>query len=203
MVVGWADAATLSREYDATPYLTPREQKRLSSARTESAAQRFLAGRVLLRALVAELTGESMSAVVVDAHCPDCGGPHGRPRVSVPAGASNVSVGLSHTAGLVFAVAARGHSVGIDAESETDSRQVSSAIADVAGVAAGDALTHWTRVEAVLKADGRGLRVDPRTVAFEERAVGVEASVAGSDRRYCVEAATLDDGTRVSIAIEL
>ena len=42
-------------------------------------------------------------------------------------------------------------------------------VASVLGIDAGaerDVLQRWTRVEAVLKADGRGLRVDPREVSF-------------------------------------
>jgi hypothetical protein len=44
-------------------------------------------------------------------------------------------------------------------------------VADVLGVDANDeraVLQRWVRVEAVLKADGRGLRVDPRDVRFVE-----------------------------------
>ena len=35
----------------------------------------------------------------------------------------------------------------------------------------------WTRVEAALKADGRGLRVDPATIEVHETATGWTAAV--------------------------
>ncbi len=43
-----------------------------------------------------------------------------------------------------------------------------------------DELQHWTRVEAVLKADGGGLRIDPAAVEFSRLPdVGFRARMSG------------------------
>ena len=113
-------------------------------------------GRALLRALVAELAGEAAAEIV--ASCPDCARPHGRPT----APGSGLHVSLAHCAAGSLAVAA-GVPVGVDVEGPADEATLD-AIQAVAGVRS---LRHWTAIEAVLKADGRGLRVDPREVRID------------------------------------
>lgn len=102
--------------------------------------------------------------------CRDCGGPHGQPT------APNCFVSIAHAAGAV--VVARSHRpVGIDVEG-----------------ANADPL--WTRTEAVLKADGRGLRVDPDDVEWR----GDRARVEGRGIHYRVIDLDVDPKLRVSVA---
>ncbi|SKC49335.1 4'-phosphopantetheinyl transferase superfamily protein [Okibacterium fritillariae] len=136
-------------------------------------------------------SGAPHADLVLDARCPTCGGPHGpltlagtertsrrssrslrsprsaAPSVSLSASEEAIVVAVSDDARLgvdvdVLFSARRG--VGSD-----DVAQRVRHVASVLGIDAGaerDVLQRWTRVEAVLKADGRGLRVDPREVSF-------------------------------------
>ena len=115
----------------------------------------FVQGRMLLRTLAGELLFLDPAAVPLSATCPDCGGPHGQPRIP------GLTVSLSRCATAIVAVAALKGTVGIDVEPLRGTAERDAAIADVAG---GGGIRHWTSVEAALKADGRGLRVDPRGV---------------------------------------
>ena len=148
---------------------------------------RFLSGRAALLLAAARLTGADPADLAVEARCPDCGRSHGRPTVT---GAPRpVHVSLAHAGGQAFAVASA-VSVGIDAEPvelpAARRAAVASAVRDLAPPPAGvDPLVHWTRIEAVLKADGRGLRVDPGQVVFDGRG-SRSARVAGGEGLYRV-----------------
>jgi len=150
----------------------------------------FLAGRLLLRDLIAELGAEGE----IVAECPDCGGPHGKPmlRGSAPH-LSPLHLSLSHGAGVVVAAASWNSPVGVDVE-EAPSPAALAAIGIVTGEAT---LERWTRVEAILKADGRGLRVDPRRVTIEGDVGELDAT------RYALSEHTLAPGLRASVAIAL
>ncbi|WP_233265438.1 4'-phosphopantetheinyl transferase family protein [Leifsonia sp. AG29] len=118
----------------------------------------FLAGReALLRAARAHGAGADARITAI---CPDCGLSHGRPVLAE--GALMVHVALTHSAGSAYAVAAT-LPVGIDAEPVDTAPDRLSAI-EAMSPGRGDPLRRWTAVEAVLKADGRGLRVDPARV---------------------------------------
>lgn len=152
-------------------------------------------GRALLRALVAELAGVAEAGIRIVARCPDCGGDHGRPVVMAPDAATDVRVSLAHAGGVTVAAALVGGAVGIDAEPRPHAAD------------AVPALRRWTRIEAVLKADGRGLRVDPETVAFETvefESAGtlLVGSAPGDPRHYELQEAHLGDDLIVSVAIE-
>ena len=170
------------RRAAALAMLTAAEASRFASDREP---EHFLAGRMLLRELAAELSGLPLESIAVTAACPDCGREHGQPRVD------GVFVSLSHAGAVTVAAASAEARVGIDIESRDAPPERLAAIRDVAG---GDDLAHWTRVEAVLKADGRGLRVDPRAVGIR----GDEATLDGgsykltdaSDEDYVVTVAT-------------
>lgn len=159
-------------------------------------------GRALLRELVAELAGVDAAAVRIAQRCPDCGGPHGRPVVMGPAAARGISVSLAHATGVHVAAAIAGVRIGVDVELRTASPEREAALRALLQHDGPDALRRWTQVEAVLKADGRGLRVEPATVELEESARGLTASVPGSPRRYAVVACALDAALVVSVAIE-
>lgn len=131
-------------------------------ARLDDAGRpRFLAGRTAVLAAVARLLGGPPHGITVDALCAACGLPHGRPVVSGATAPLHVSVG--HAAGIAFAVASR-VPIGIDAESLGTPQGRVDAISAVTGYRGPDPLSRWTATEAILKADGRGLRVDPREV---------------------------------------
>ncbi len=140
----------------ALAILPPPEQQRF--ARTAPPHQlSFLGGRLLLRRLAGELLDVRPEDVVIEAVCADCGGDHGRPALP----GTGLDVSLSHAGGFIVAAAAWHCAVGVDVEGAHPAAARLEAIGELTGVAS---VRHWTRVEAVLKADGRGLRVDPREV---------------------------------------
>ncbi len=151
---------------------------------------RFLAGRSVLRRLAAEQLGVLAAEVPLVALCPDCGGSHGRPIID----GSRLQLSLSHCAGAVVAVAAWNRPIGVDVERRDASPQQEAAIE---AVAAGHGIRHWTRVEATLKADGRGLRVDPREVHLE----GALAWVVDRPTRYELFEPELDPALQVTVAL--
>lgn len=125
----------------------------------------------LLREVVAERTGAAADRLLVDrAPCPSCGGPHGRPVLrGLPDGPLLPFVSVA-SSGPVVAVAVSAWPVGVDVESLSGTgfsgfREVAlhpDEQAHVRGAAA--RATVWTRKEAVLKAAGVGLLVDPASV---------------------------------------
>ena len=164
--------------------LSPAEQQRYTANPRDS----FLAGRLLLRNLLADLAGSAPNEVVLDATCPDCGAQHGR--VTVPNTGFHVSI--SHSAE-VAVVAVAEVPIGIDVESDP-SPEALAAIGTVAGEAS---MTRWTRVEAVLKADGRGLRVDPKHVYFDEDIAWID----DAPKRYRLTAVDLGADEALGIQV--
>ena len=150
------------------------------------------AGRALLRRLAAEQLGIASEKVTLTQRCPDCGGPHGRPVVA----GSELRVSLARCVLGAVAVAAWGTGIGVDVEPLAQTPARLAAIEEVAG---GAGIAHWTRVEAVLKADGRGLRVDPRRVRIE----GGIASIDGEPARYRIVEPAVDTPLQVSVALAL
>jgi len=186
-LVRWATSPLVGeRRTRALTLLTPAEASRLESERHP---ERFLTGRMLLREVAAELTGRPLPLITIAAACPDCGREHGQPRIQHPVGAAmnGLFVSLSHASDVTVA-AASASPVGVDIEPRDVSLDRLAAIRDVAG---GNDLTHWTRVEAVLKADGRGLRVDPRAVSIQ----GEEATIGGRRHRLTAIADGVHIGT--------
>ena len=123
-------------------------------------AVRGRAGAATGRALLHRLSPGQVTAT-----CRRCGGPHGQP---VVAGAC---VSVSYAGGFV-AVAVCGRPVGVDLE-----LAVATAFPGFPDVALGpaepdgDRARSWTRKEAVLKATGDGLTVDPRAVGVADGVV--------------------------------
>jgi phosphopantetheinyl transferase len=140
----------------AQTWLTIAERSRFESE-VVGRAERFLAGRFLLRSLVAEAIGCAPSAVVVSAACGDCGKEHGAPVGWV--GQRRVYASLSHTGSAHVAAVSENHWVGIDIESARTGVDV----------------VEWTAREAASKLDGVGLRQSSRELAdFELRSFNVQ-----------------------------
>lgn len=123
------------------------------------AARRGAARRAVAWRLLRELLGAAgAEGAVLSNPCPRCGGPHGPVRVDGAPWLASVS----YTAGwAVVAICPAGGADGLG----VDAVAVEDAVRDAAGwagVGATSALS-WARVEAAHKADGRGLRLDPRT----------------------------------------
>jgi 4'-phosphopantetheinyl transferase len=158
-------------------------------------ADAFLAGRALLRQVAGELLGIEPVAVPLVARCPECGREHGRPILA----GTDLRVSLAHASSSVAVAASWGAAVGIDLEPLAGRVERLDAIEALTGVRS---LRHWTRLEAVLKADGRGLRVDPGAVRVTEVADGITAAIAGGSARYRLidEPA---DGMIVTVAVAL
>ena len=154
----------------------------------------FLAGRMVLRGLASQLTGVPPAQVQLIAVCPDCGGAHGRPEVM----GSSLHVSLSHGAGVVVAAASWDSTIGVDIEAPDERPERIEAIGELTGH---PSIEHWSRVEAVLKADGRGLRVDPSRVSVEEVGGRLMGRVDDAPVRYDVSEVQLAEGVRVSVAI--
>jgi 4'-phosphopantetheinyl transferase len=132
-------------------FLTEGERRRADAHRSAAAREAFVARRWFAREVVAEATGCAPPEVHIAQRCPRCDGPHGRPTVSVPHGPRPFASWSS--AGDVTVVAVGRQPVGVD-------------------VVARPELLVWARLEAVLKATGHGLDVDPSLV--ELSATGVQ-----------------------------
>ena len=180
----------------AARLLSAGEHARWSAIPLPDRRDRFLLGRLLLRQATAELCGVPIDAVRVRAECPRCGEQHGRPSIEGVGGRA-LHASLSSTAGLVVAAvlpAELGTALGIDVEAASVGRERRAAIDELlppsgwpgAGVGAASPLRRWTRTEAVLKADGRGLRVEPRHVSVRRVGGRVVASVGDEPLRYDV-----------------
>lgn len=142
MVVRWARTEGAPPD---PPWLSSGERARLVALRDDADRQRFVAARALLRRVVGDVAGCAPAEVVLHQTCARCGGPHGRPVVG-----HGLEVSMTHAGGLVAVAVARSP-VGIDLE-------------PVPTAAEEDRLVTWVRSEAVLKATGHGLEVDPRLV---------------------------------------
>jgi 4'-phosphopantetheinyl transferase len=103
----------------------------------------------------------------------------------------------------VLAAAAWDHEVGVDLEraDAEPAAERDQAIAAVAGASGDDALEHWTRVEAVLKADGRGLRVDPSLVRIRTSEETVEAQISDDGASYALASIDLGPGFTATVAV--
>ncbi|OIH98393.1 MULTISPECIES: 4'-phosphopantetheinyl transferase superfamily protein [unclassified Curtobacterium] len=130
------------------------------------------ADREALVAAVASAAAVDVDAVRAGRVCPHCAGTdHGRPVATVHG--TDVGVSLSRTTGVV-AIAVGPGPLGVDVERASrvaaapldafTVRELAAARGDTTQLAA-----LWAVKEAVLKRDGRGLRVDPRNVEVDLR----------------------------------
>jgi 4'-phosphopantetheinyl transferase len=170
----WADPRAFDHAR-ASRLLGDAERVRAAGIADAARRDRFLLGRMLLRDLAAVAGGLLREEVRVTAVCARCGAEHGRPALRWPDAAGpppSVSV-ASCPILVVAALAPPGVPVGVDVEPRRASPDREPArradLATVLGGPSRSAVRRWVRAEAVLKADGRGLRVDPGSVIVRTR----------------------------------
>jgi 4'-phosphopantetheinyl transferase len=173
VAVGWAAP---SQEWVRAPLRGAADARRVESF-APSRRQAFLTGRALLGLLGRELFPGVNDWTPDTGPCPRCGAEHGPVEVhGVPAVAS-----VAYTDGLVVAaLASTGSAIrlGVDVEVERPDPVRAADLGALLGVPPAAALRRWTQVEAVLKATGHGLRVDPGLVRFHRDAARVDGDAA-------------------------
>ncbi|UED86498.1 4'-phosphopantetheinyl transferase family protein [Streptomyces profundus] len=154
--------------------LAPDELARLDRYRVPAAADRYLTGRALLRLVLGRWLDLPARLVPLTSGCPDCGGPHGRPRL--PERYAWLGLSVSHSGGRV-GVAVGPAPLGLDIaeidqdiDLSPDGGVLTSALAPAEAAAllalapearAAAFAVVWARKEAALKALGVGLAQPP------------------------------------------
>jgi 4'-phosphopantetheinyl transferase len=157
-------------------WLDAGEARRLDRITRAELRREFLTSRVLVKTLVAELAAVDPQDVRLGYTCALCGESHGRPVVASPAEARRVDVSLAHAGERVVVAASRVAPVGVDVEpvsatgfagfdavalTPTERRRLRR-LDEGRRRLARAAL--WARKEALLKASGEGLNLDPAAV---------------------------------------
>lgn len=143
-------------------------------AERKRASAPFVTGHALVRRVLGELLDLDPAALSFERSCATCGSErHGKPSL---VGIPGWSFSLSYTSALAVVTVAEGVEVGVDVEDLTDadfegftgvtlSRDEADAFAGLDGRDLLNARARvWARKEAVLKATGYGLVVDPSEV---------------------------------------
>lgn len=168
IAVWWLRSASVP--LSAAAVLDHSEFSRFKSFRCAGSARDYLAAHVVTRVALAEKLSTRPEQVVFTRS-----GVHSKPYVS----GFDIHFSLSHSHGLGLAAISEVGPVGIDSEyrgrpySEQLLRRIlanneSCAIPDNPGVASNMLLSKWTQKEAVLKALGTGLAIDPRELIVAE-----------------------------------
>ncbi|WP_210417094.1 4'-phosphopantetheinyl transferase superfamily protein [Citricoccus sp. SGAir0253] len=165
------------------PVLSPLERRRIESLDRPADRARSLVAAALLRVAVAEHLGQSPAEVAVDRTCPECGRPHGAPRILGAGPTPPVPhVSVSHSGLLVVVALDPGSPVGVDVQRAAD-------LEDPAGAAA------WARSEALFKARATGYAADRVSVRHLEAPLdGYAAALAGAPDRLASLRASRWDG---------
>ncbi|MBC7560746.1 MAG: 4'-phosphopantetheinyl transferase superfamily protein [Dermatophilaceae bacterium] len=168
--VSWSPG---SADVSPTVWLDETERGRFDRLRKVEDQRAFLTSRMLLKTMVGCLADTPPELVRLSYHCPRCGRSHGRPVVVAPHAAVRWHVSLSRTSRQVIVAATDAGPVGVDVE-----RTAATGFEGFVGVALTNAertevercapaaqararAVYWARKEAVLKATGYGLAVDP------------------------------------------
>ncbi|MQA07272.1 MAG: 4'-phosphopantetheinyl transferase superfamily protein [Pseudonocardiaceae bacterium] len=142
------------------------ELERLHAYRREPDRQRFLTGRVLTKTVLAGRLERAPEKIQLDSGCPECGRPHGAPRL-LEEGAPVFSI--SHSGDRVALAITDGTPVGVDVEQVAATvqdgmhRHVLNAAEQLvmdqlpANEQVSAFFTYWTRKEALVKACRRGI----------------------------------------------
>ena len=165
-----------SKDTSRTDWLDTTEMGRFGRLKKREDRQRFLTSRILLKTMVGSLSDSDPALVRLSYDCPGCGRAHGRPIVVEPRAALRWHVSLSHASRYVMTAVTDVGPVGVDVEQVAATRfdgfdDVALGPAEQADVErlplaeqAWARAVYWARKEAVLKAIGLGLSVDPRTL---------------------------------------
>lgn len=174
--------------------LSPQDQARAAGFGVDRRRE-FVVGRSLVAALIGGMFPNVVGWSVGTGVCPGCGERHGAVELAgVPAIA-----GVSYARGLVVAAMAPSGTVGrlaVDVELDAADTARTRDLTRLLGRSRQPVLRRWTRIEAVLKADGRGLLVDPGDVRLR----GLTASIAGGPTRYQLADADGPPGYVISLA---
>jgi 4'-phosphopantetheinyl transferase len=151
------------------------ERERHDAFRREIDRSRFLTARAVAKATLGRKLGVEPASVVLDSTCPDCGRPHGKPRVvrppGYPADRPLPEMSISHSGQRVAVAVTEGMPVGVDVEQVRDVQVIEMArltlstaeLETFTALAEPDReaafFTYWSRKEALLKATGRGLSI--------------------------------------------
>lgn len=166
-------------------------------ARVESGRPRREVADALLLGLLRE---RGMAHPRLTRVCAHCGGAHGAVRATEGGMPAACAVAVTYAGGWAIAAAAPAPGpFAIDAEPCRLQASARDRIRVALGDARADAAT-WTRVEAALKADGRGLRVDPAEVRLAAVGGGWAARVPGRVEPLFVSGATGPPGIVLSVA---
>lgn len=166
------------------------------------------ADREALHAFVAEVTGADPASTAVGRRCPHCRGTdHGRPWAL--ADGRPVGVGLARAPG-ALALAVGPAAIGVDVE--RTSRLLVAPLDDAftpgelarAGGDRAELTACWAAKEAVLKRDGRGLRVDPARVDVHlgARGRGADGTARLDDVAHPVTVRWLDDDLVLAVCTD-
>jgi 4'-phosphopantetheinyl transferase len=157
-------------------WLDPAEARRLDRITRPESRREFLTSRVLVKSLVAWLAAVDPLDVRLGYTCALCGEAHGRPVVTRPDEATRVHVSLAHAGDRVVVAGSRFAPVGVDVEPVSATgfdgfdavaltpaerrrlRRLHESQRRTARAA------FWARKEALLKASGEGLNLDPAAV---------------------------------------
>jgi 4'-phosphopantetheinyl transferase len=163
-----------ARPTDARPgldlLLEPAERDRRDRLVRADDQDRLTVGAALARLVLARHLGSPADRIRFDRTCPTCGAQHGKPRLVDHHGGLWFSI--SHSGQRIAVAVVEGGLVGVDVERLHPALDVDALVPQVlsqweqarfAGLPPVDRprglLTYWTRKEALLKADGDGLRV--------------------------------------------
>ncbi|PWJ63277.1 4'-phosphopantetheinyl transferase [Rathayibacter iranicus NCPPB 2253 = VKM Ac-1602] len=195
--------------WDHTDLLSVQELERSERFACEDDRARFQTGAALVRLMSSSVSGIPPAQLIVDRTCPDCGQPHGRPRLPMDLG---LSLSVTH-GGRWVAVACSRSLVGVDVE-PIDPRILALETRIVSEREAGDligltepqkvrALTRaWARKEAATKSLGVGLRVPmPELEVLDSSPPHVMGSFVPRGTRISLVDFTLDPVHCASIAI--
>ncbi|MFL0412236.1 hypothetical protein ACH0AH_13780 [Microbacterium paludicola] len=188
---------TWDRVAEAAPEGPSREGSHRTARSCGFREERRARGDALLAGLIAELAPGAETSIA--RRCRHCGAEdHGAPH----AVAAPVVVSVSYAGRIVVAAAALtrdASAVGVDVERGTGPLP---GLAPLFAPQPPPDRAGWTRIEAALKADGRGTRVPPGDVRFTEAGGSLVALVPGGDT--AIEVVTLETappGCVLSLAI--